>query len=267
MKRNKKGLSLLAVITLLAVLLAGCGISSPPSVSHTGPELPEITITEQDARAALETIHEQYYFQLFLITAAQVDAYRGDNPIDPYYWAWLAPMYSGEEIFAAPFVSESDLAEMSEDARWILYYAYSIADMQAGADALWGPDRVDVASWTFADSSFVFVSSQGYLLMGGGYGGPYDKPYYKITDVLATDNHATVTLQYFSYDFLANIAVDEATGRRYENLTPSSDTLPEDFDQAAAVLGLDTEQLGTLCFSFYKTPDGVFLRGVSRPEA
>ncbi len=261
----KKTLTLLCL--LLSVLLFGaCGNTAEDTDSQKVEDVSYISETEA----------EVYFYEITSIYRGELLQMSEEELTDgvlPMYWQGLS------EPVATMAFDDLSTAYLSEEEKTALgkaygaavanktFVIYSIADLQAGVDHLFGSDRFDVSHWAQDNVDIVanniFSTAAGYFLCVKDDANHFETQTYKVISVTPGENTATVKAYAVSVDNIINHLVydmsavtesttDSAKGTKtykvLENADASAYDYGENFDTNIANMGIVKSDLGVIEF-------------------
>ena len=276
-----KKISVLFLALLLCLALVACGkdneeTAEPESVSY---------ISETEAEIFFYEITSTYRCELMQMSEEQLKA-----GVPGIYWEGLA-----EEVAELKFDELTD-TYITEEERTLLSEAYgvnvaninfgvySIAELQAGMDELFGTGRVDVSLWNNSNVDIVntniFGTSLGYFLYAKDESERYDTQIYEIISVTPGEGTAKVKAYGVSVDKITwksahDLAyLDDVTdefgntfqsyrlleGAYIENFSYSDDFLTNMNNMA-----INTDYLGVMEFEFGINGISIYLDHINMP--
>ena len=217
-----------ALILCLVLCFAFCACGGEEDTTENSEEMKVSYISDEEARIFFYEITSTNRFELMQMTEDELKA-----GVHPNYWEGLA-----EEVAELSFDEITDVYA-TEEERTLLSEAYgvtvgnlnfgvySIADLQAGMDALFGAGRVDVTAWSNGNVDILntntFATSAGYFIYAKDDTQHFETQIYDIVSVSGGDGKAVVTARAVSVD---NIG---------DNLVYDLGTIVENTDEAGNV--------------------------------
>ena len=276
-----KKFSVLLLALLFCLSLAACGkgdeaAPEPVSVSY---------ISETEAEIFFHEITSTYRCELMQMSEESLKA-----GVPGIYWDGIA-----EEVAELNFEELSD-TYITEEERTLLSNAYgvnianiqfgvySLADLQAGMDELFGAGRVDVSAWNKGNVDIVntniFGTSLGYFLYAKDDSERFDTQIYEIISVTPGDGTATVKAHGVSVDKITwksahdlaylDTVTDEA-GNSFKSYRLLEGAYIENFSYSAdfatnmSNMAINTDYLGVMEFEFGINGISIYLDHINMP--
>ncbi len=261
----KKSFILLCLLLPL-LFLAACGNTEEDSDSQKEEEVSYISETE--AEIYFYEITSVYRGELLLMSEDELV-----SGVSPLYWPALSEPVAtmAFDDLSTAYLSEEEKTALGKaygaDAANKTFDVYSIADLQAGVDQLFGPDRFEVSRWSQDNvdivSNNIFSTAAGYFLCAKDGDNHFETQIYKVISVTAGENEAVVKAYALSIDNITNKLVydmsaatesteESAKGTKtykvLENADISAYDYGEKFDTNIANMGIKESDLGVIDF-------------------
>ena len=255
----KRFLSVFILLAVLSVLCAGCSPTPGPTPLDPSEDGDTAQISEQQARAFYEDLFSTIPAELLIMTDAELDSCNSSG-ISSYWFIFMADVVASGALddIDGRYISAAEKSELEHIFGSNGYYSvYSMDDLQATCDAVWGTGRLSVDQWPSSD--WGYYTAAGYAFVQSGFGDNGDDTYTQISVITAQDNTATVSVYWLRYNWFDMNVYDMA--KNNEIATNVELTYPASFDDLLEAAGISADQLGTLDMVFYMTDDGIRLWG------
>lgn len=259
-------------ITVLLCLLLTVFVFTACGSTQKDDETPQ----EDDVSYINETEAEIYFYEI-------TSAYRGDllmmsadeltAGVSPAYWQGLADPVATLAYgdLTATYISDDEKSMLSttygSDIDDMTFDIYSVSDLQAGVDKLFGPDKIAVSAWDGDNvdikATGIFGTAAGYYLCDKNSQSAFSTQIYKIISVTPGESTALVKAYAVSVDNITNNVVydmsatqestDDAgnamtTFKALDNADPTAYDYSADFDTNMTNMGITESGLGVVDF-------------------